>query len=108
MSTKNATTTPKSEAPVSDSGRKTTKTKPEAAAAVDPVLKLNVARILTDLLESGDFTFEIPDEQIVAANKATIEGLKARIAELEKAAGVKPPATRADAAALAKTGKGGK
>lgn len=102
MSTNNATNTAKP--PVTKTGRKATETKPQDSE-VDPVLKLTVSRMLTELLASGDFNFEIPDEQIVAANDKRIAKLEARVAELEKKAGIPSPTVRADVAKLAKGGK---
>jgi len=89
--------------PVSPKGRKVTAA-PESA----PALKLTVSQILAELLASGDFDLDIKDEQITAAFEARIAKLESRIAELEKKAGVATPSNRADVAALAKAGKGGK
>lgn len=75
-------------------------------AEVDPSLKLAVAQLMADIMASGDYEFEIPDDFLGGKLSARIAKLEARIAELEKAAGKPPVAERANAAALA--GKGGK
>ena len=86
---------------------------PEVTQAVNEpshAVKVQLAILLTELLASGEYEFEIPDDFIAGKFmnqfndlKAKVESLEARIAELEKQSGTRPPAERVDAAALAKT-----
>jgi hypothetical protein len=72
----------------------------------DMATKLHLAKLLSELMMSGDYEIELPDEFIVGKFADRVARLEARIAELEKAAGKPPVAERANTAALA--GKGAK
>ncbi len=96
--------------PVGNNGSNRKLTKPEAAqpapAPVDPTLRLTVAQLMADIMASGEYEFEIPDDFLAGKLTERIKRLEARVAELEQAAGKPAVAARADAAALA--GKGAK
>lgn len=77
---------------------------PEVAKAItqpDPAIKLSLAVLLSELMTSGEFEIEFPDEFIAGKFAKRVDRLEARIAELEAAAKIKPKAERVDAAELA-------
>lgn len=77
---------------------------PEVAKAItqpDAAIKLALAVLLSELMTSGDFEIEFPDEFIAGKFAKRVDRLEARIAELEAAAKIKPKVERVDSAELA-------
>jgi hypothetical protein len=86
---------------------------PEGADPAEHLEKLRLARLFSEILMSGDFEIEFPDDLIATRTMDRVAKLEARVRQLEErlqaadpgAPAPDAPAGRVDVATLAKGGK---